>query len=108
MTHYDHMDFQNKVTSPAEFPEGDHLALIEFRSVHHEGDERSRTNPGHGYPTHTTTEIDYFWFEPKDREHWLYFIEHAMGLHQYSSVRPFIALEYGIKVNPQISISIGK
>lgn len=25
-------------------------------SVHHEGDERSRTHPGHGYPAHTTTE----------------------------------------------------
>lgn len=22
-------------------------------SIHHEGDERSRTNPGHGYPAHT-------------------------------------------------------
>lgn len=22
-------------------------------SIHHEGDERSRTNPGHGYPAYT-------------------------------------------------------
>lgn len=30
-----------------------HFALIKIRSVYHEGDERSRTCPGHGYPAHT-------------------------------------------------------
>lgn len=28
-------------------------AVIYAKQVHHEGDERSRTNPGHGYPAYT-------------------------------------------------------
>ena len=27
--------------------------VIEVRTIYHAGDERSRTNPGHGYPEHT-------------------------------------------------------
>ncbi|KXK08643.1 MAG: hypothetical protein UZ21_OP11001000634 [Microgenomates bacterium OLB22] len=37
---------------PLEVPSGAHYAILIFttRTIHHEGDERSRTNPGHGYP----------------------------------------------------------
>jgi len=27
--------------------------IIQEDTIYHEGDERSRTNPGHGYPAHT-------------------------------------------------------
>ena len=30
-------------------------AIIIESSIHHPGDERSRTHPGHGYPAHTET-----------------------------------------------------
>lgn len=33
-------------------------AIIREASVHHEGDERSRTNPGHGYPANTTHHVE--------------------------------------------------
>ena len=39
-----------------------HWALITSVSVHHEGDERSRTNPGHGYPAHSTQHSEYIPF----------------------------------------------
>jgi len=29
------------------------FVFFEKTSIHHEGDERSRTNPGHGYPAYT-------------------------------------------------------
>ena len=29
--------------------------IIRQKSIHHEGDERSRTHPGHGYPAYTET-----------------------------------------------------
>lgn len=29
--------------------------IITQSSIHHAGDERSRTNPGHGYPAYTET-----------------------------------------------------
>lgn len=38
------------VSSPGDLPPGRHLAILTFGSVTIPGDERSRTNPGHGYP----------------------------------------------------------
>lgn len=31
------------------------FAVVYNESVYHEGDERSRTHPGHGYPAYTET-----------------------------------------------------
>jgi hypothetical protein len=41
--------------NPDEIPSTDHWAILIFdkKSVYVEGDERSRTCPGHGYPAHT-------------------------------------------------------
>lgn len=59
-----------------EFPKEKHYAALVFqtRYVRHEGDERSRTNPGHGYPAYTETinSTDYIPFDSKgDMEIWL-------------------------------------
>ena len=43
----------------AEIMRRQHWAIISNVSVYHEGDERSRTHPGHGYPAHTTTHTEY-------------------------------------------------
>lgn len=42
------------ITSPRDMPKGHHYAIIKYNthSVYHEGDERSRQHPGHGYPAH--------------------------------------------------------
>lgn len=57
-----------------DIPDGPHYAimLIGKSSVHVPGDERSRTNPGHGYPAHTDTydNIDYYAFSNNEREEW--------------------------------------
>lgn len=42
-------------STPADFV----FAVIIERSIHHEGDERSRTHPGHGYPAYTETVHDF-------------------------------------------------
>jgi hypothetical protein len=39
-----------------------HFAIIEFTSVWIPGDERSRTNPGHGYPEHNEDVVNYIAF----------------------------------------------
>lgn len=46
-----------RVTCPNDVPNEPHFAVIIYKSqsVYIEGDERSRTNPGHGYPAHTET-----------------------------------------------------
>ncbi len=35
-------------------------------SIHHEGDERSRTHPGHGYPAHTENVETFKSFETEE------------------------------------------
>ena len=40
-------------------PDQEHWAIITTSSYTVPGDERSRTNPGHGYPEHTVDTIDY-------------------------------------------------
>ena len=61
-----------RVKGPDEVPEGPHFAVLVYdkKSVYIPGDERSRTNPGHGYPEHTE-EFDSF-------EHWVATDEKAL------------------------------
>ena len=47
------------VNTSSEIPEGPHWAIVTFGSIHIPGDERSRTNPGHGYPASTQTSLSY-------------------------------------------------
>ena len=44
----------------------DHWAIIKPKTTYHEGDERSRTHPGHGYPAHTTSNLHYVPFETEE------------------------------------------
>jgi hypothetical protein len=38
------------ITQPSDLPEsGELIIVISSSIIHHDGDERSRTNPGHGY-----------------------------------------------------------
>ncbi len=46
----------------ADVPVGEHYAIVEFDSIYIEGDERSRTHPGHGYPAHTEPTVKYIVF----------------------------------------------
>jgi len=52
---------------PAAGP-GDNYAIVEFGSIYIPGDERSRTNPGHGYPGGSEPKTDVILFS--SREAW--------------------------------------
>ena len=56
------------VHSPEDLPPGEHHVIIKFGSITIPGDERSRTNPGHGYPEHTLSTMECIAFE--SREAW--------------------------------------
>lgn len=63
-------------------PKETHFAVLIFktRQIHHEGDERSRTHPGHGYPAHTETVhiIEYVVFSDEDEmKEWISKIENG-------------------------------
>jgi hypothetical protein len=49
----------------SDIPRDAHWAIIETTSVSIPGDERSRANPGHGYPASTETFIAYRAFPSK-------------------------------------------
>ena len=56
-----------KIKTIHDIPKALHYAaiIVKTESIHHEGDERSRTNPGHGYPAYTEnrTTVEYLPFE---------------------------------------------
>lgn len=47
-------------------PKGPHWVIIGYETQQHEGDELSRTHPGHGYPAHTTNHCTYKAFLKKE------------------------------------------
>ena len=47
------------VSKKEDVPVAEHWAILEFTSIHVPGDERSRTNPGHGYPAHNEPVVKY-------------------------------------------------
>jgi hypothetical protein len=65
----------SRVTFPRsikEMPKQKHFAVIKFGSIYIPGDERSRTNPGHGYPASFETTMEYIAFENKESvEEWI-------------------------------------
>ena len=61
------------VQSLDKLPAGAHWVIFEGGSVHVEGDERSRTAPGHGYPAHTVSYLTYVAYT--EEKHWLAEIE---------------------------------
>lgn len=46
------MPYPTYVNKKEDLPPGEHFAILVFSSVYVPGDERSRTNPGHGYPAY--------------------------------------------------------
>lgn len=59
-------------TNSDDIPSTTHFAAIVYDSIYIPGDERSRTNPGHGYPAHNETVIKYIVFSDKqDMMQWV-------------------------------------
>lgn len=99
------------VNGPADVPEGHHFAIIVFKtqSVHIPGDERSRTNPGHGYPASTETFHTTEYSVTSNRDEWMNEIrrlEKDKSMSGYRSTYPYVALEVTAKASVQIEVVI--
>jgi hypothetical protein len=57
------------LSSLDQFPDTPHWVIMSTESYHVPGDERSRQCPGHGYPAHTITKINYEIYH--NEEDWL-------------------------------------
>ena len=47
------------VTAKSKLPTEPHWVILKFSSISIPGDERSRTNPGHGYSAHSVPNVKY-------------------------------------------------
>ena len=78
--------------------------IIQLRNIYHEGDERSRTNPGHGYPAHTETVTSFKEFE--DREKWEKEIN-DLANPKYGSPKKFRAITFEeVEITKEVKINI--
>lgn len=56
----------SSVHERSEAPNDAHFAILEFDSIYIEGDERSRTHPGHGYPASTEKIVRYYRYNTEE------------------------------------------
>lgn len=88
----------------SDVPVNQHFAIINFTNVVIPGDERSRTNPGHGYPEHTEHSAEYIAFT--DENEWKEEIVKRMG--QVFGSPNFVAIRVApasIKTEYNITVS---
>ena len=92
------LDLLKRVKVPSDVPDGPHFAVIIYgtRRIHFEGDERSRTNPGHGYPAHTDTLDDIEHWVTTERAHLEEFIT-ELDSRTGSNKKPYVIMEVARK-----------
>jgi len=85
------IDGMTEVKGPKDVPEGHHFAVIIFNagSIQIPGDERSRTNPGHGYPAHTHSYNDYKYWVTTDQAVLERFVE-SLELEDARDKKPYV------------------
>lgn len=66
------MERMNYIHDKSNMPASPHFAALVFECITIPGDERSRTNPGHGYPEHTESVVNYIKFADRsEMEKWV-------------------------------------
>jgi len=81
-----------------------YAAFIED-SYHVEGDERSRTNPGHGYPAHTVRYIKVEEFESEEHmRKWVAAREQARFIRIKYRIVKCIPMEVKTTINVEVSV----
>lgn len=105
------MSIMHKATKPSDIPSKPHFAIIRFNttSVHIPGDERSRTNPGHGYPERTETYSTNEYYYTFERQTW---VEEIQAIEKRNSNRSYdkdlyAAIEVASKASVEINVVVG-
>jgi hypothetical protein len=68
-SNYDMIKRRKRIDNISELKVGDNYIILENESTYIDGDERSRTNPGHGYPGYTAHSINMILYY-QDKEAW--------------------------------------
>jgi hypothetical protein len=98
--------------APSDIPEGHHYAILIFKSesVHIPGDERSRTNPGHGYPAETRTYNTIEYTFTHNRDEWVREIEKLekeKANTRWGKADPYAAIEVASKASIETKVVVG-
>lgn len=80
-------------------------AVIVNEKIHIEGDERSRTNPGHGYPAHTL-EIPKFIEFPNDEKFQEWYIDNRKKYAPVEVLKVIRFEEVKVKLETKVSITV--
>lgn len=78
------------VSTEDKMPKGPHWAIVTYETRYVEGDERSRTNPGHGYPAYTESYVSYQAFD--DEHEWVKEIRRKAEANHRSRPEAFTAM----------------
>ena len=81
------------IANKTEFPTTAHFAVLIFDTIYMPGDERSRTNPGHGYGESYEHTIKYIRFDTRDElESWVDSAEKSRVKTEYKviEVKPLV------------------
>lgn len=91
-----------------EVPKDFHYAILIFdsKSVYIPGDERSRTNPGHGYPASTEYYTTFSYFFTKNSDELNKFVKYLFNNNSYKDKFVFFQVSALGKVNVDVSISV--
>lgn len=91
------------MTSFKDIPKTEHFVIITTSTIYIPGDERSRTNPGHGYSESTETVINYEAFT--DRKKWESQIEY-LTKQSSKSFKAFLVKPVEIETKVVIKINV--
>lgn len=97
-------DKVKRVAKKDDVPKGHHYAVLIYKSdsVYIPGDERSRTNPGHGYPARNETFESFEHYVTEDKVEWEDFVK---SLH-YINKNNFIFFEVPKLGSLEVNVSI--
>jgi len=91
------------VDSIDKIPDGEHYVALTNVSTSIPGDERSRTNPGHGYPAHTENSMKMVVFT--DAEEMKEWVRKEKGRYHHHGFRIFLINE--VNITTKIVVDMG-
>jgi hypothetical protein len=97
-----------RVRQPSDVPEGPHTAVLVYKttSTYVPGDERSRTNPGHGYPGGYDIHDSFEHYVSTNDADVVEFLR-KLELPEFSAPKvPYVVLDVESKLKPQISLNL--
>lgn len=93
----------NYISTIDKAPKNPHYSALVFEQIYIEGDERSRTNPGHGYPGHNQDVVKYIEFV-NEQEMFAWVEQHEKG-YAYTKYKLFFNKPITLKKEYKFSIA---